>query len=311
MKIVFAGTPANAAVTLRALHKSGIDVVSVITRPDAAIGRKRDLTESEVAKEAKALGLPIIKTNAIDEVAISRIAALQPDLGVVVAYGAFLNATALASIPNGWINLHYSLLPQFRGAAPVQHAILSGATETGVSVFRLDSGMDTGPVYVKVPTEIGPDENAERLLQRLTDLGISALLEVLPAIASGTAIPIEQDETGKSFAPKLTRAQAKISWESESKAIEQLVRAMNPEPIAWTTHAGEDIRVLSARATGLSRSMSGGHEIGQVVQNEGRIYVGCSDSVLELIEVQPAGKKVMNAADWFRGKQSKGPIAFD
>lgn len=298
MRIIFAGTPLNAAATLIALKKSGMDVVGVLTRTDAPVGRKKVLTQSPVADAAQALGIPVIKANLVDAEALAAISALNADLGVVVAYGALLKETVLNALPMGWVNLHYSLLPALRGAAPVQYALLRDLPTTGVTVFQLDKGMDTGPILLQAPTAIEPNENAGRLLNRLTDIGISVLLEILPSIAAGIAKPLDQDASKVSFAPKIHRADAQIDWRLPARDIQQLVLAMNPEPIAWSTHESDSIRVLDASANS-GQKFEG--PLGQVQHIDGEILVKCGVGLLNLKMVQPTGKKEMTATDWFRG----------
>lgn len=307
MKIIFAGTPKNAALTLRALKNSGIEIAGVITRCDAPVGRKNNLEPSAVAIEAESLGLSVLKTNAIDDAALSKMKDFDADLGVVVAYGAFLGTKALNSLDKGWINLHYSLLPKYRGAAPVQHAILNGESQTGVTVFQIEIGMDSGPTYISVPTAIEPGESAERLLDRLTTLGSTALLEILPAIAAGIAQSTAQQESAKSFAPKISRVEAEINWNKPAAQIENLINAMNPEPMAWSTLDSNPIRVISGRE---SRLKNAEISIGQVLVIEGDVVVGCQRSGLILEEIQPAGKSPMSAVDWMRGQKNKGPLVF-
>ena len=198
MKIVFAGTPANAAQTLRALANTAFEVVAVLTRTDAPVGRKRVLTPSAVAVVAAELGLPIIKANRVDESVRLQIQATGAELGVIVAYGALLDQAALDVLDKGWVNLHYSLLPKWRGAAPVQRAIMAGDRETGVTLFQLDKGMDTGPVHLQIPTVIEPDENTAELLPRLTNLGISGLAELKP-LNMAWSIPAIKDRRKKIF----------------------------------------------------------------------------------------------------------------
>lgn len=305
MRVIFAGTPQNAATTLIALSKSGVDVVGVLTRTDAPIGRKKVLTPSPVAAAAAELNIPVLKANQVDEATLEEILALKPDLGVVVAYGAFLNEGTLTALPKGWINLHYSLLPALRGAAPVQHALLQGLTSTGVTAFQLDRGMDTGPILLQAPTTIEPNESAGRLLSRLTDIGISVLLEIIPAIAAGVAKAKPQENSAASFAPKIDRVDAQISWTKTAVAIEQLIRAMNPEPMAWTTLQAESFRVLEARAW---PAIVLADPVASVQLVDGKVLVKASSGSVELITVQPAGKNVMAAIDWFRG--TKGHLVF-
>ncbi len=302
MRVIFAGTPLNAAATLIALKKSGIDIVGVLTRTDAPIGRKKILTQSPVADAAEVLGIPVVKANQVDESALSQLQSLNADLGVVVAYGAFLNETTLQSLPKGWINLHYSLLPDLRGAAPVQHALLQGLGSTGVTAFQLDKGMDTGPILLQAPTVIEPDENAGRLLNRLTDLGVSVLLELLPSIAAGIAKQTPQDDSRATFAPKISRSHALIDWKQSAMSIQQLVLAMNPEPMAWTTLDEESFRILDARAYRGDYLQA---SPGTIQSIDEKVLVACNSGALQLINVQPAGKNEMSASDWYRGVKNK------
>lgn len=308
MKIVFAGTPANAAQTLRALANSAFEVVAVLTRTDAPVGRKRVLTPSAVAEAANELGLPIIKANRVDESVRAQIKATGAELGVIVAYGALLDQAALDVLDKGWVNLHYSLLPKWRGAAPVQRAIMAGDRETGVTLFQLDKGMDTGPVHLQIPTVIEPDENTAELLPRLTNLGISGLAELLPRIAAGLSAPVEQDAELLASLPtadKLTRDDAHIDWTKTAVELENQVRALNPEPMAWTTLDGDAFRILEARALGATdwQSLAGEEStVGAAHIDKGRVFVSCGHgTLLELKTVQPAGKKPMSSSDWARG----------
>lgn len=292
----------NAAATLIALKKSGIEVVGVLTRTDAPLGRKKVLTQSPVADAAEALGLPVVKANQVDSNALSQLQAFNADLGVVVAYGAFLNEEALRLLPKGWINLHYSLLPALRGAAPVQHALLQGLSSTGVTAFQLDEGMDTGPILLQAPSVIEHNENAGRLLNRLTDLGISVLLELLPSIAAGIAKQTPQDGSAATFAPKIHRVHAQIDWNQSAMDIQQLVLAMNPEPTAWTTLGGESFRILDARAYRGEQLQA---SPGTVKLLDDKVLVACKSGTLQLISVQPSGKNEMSAVDWYRGVKNK------
>lgn len=308
MKIVFAGTPANAAQTLRALANSPFEVVAVLTRADAPVGRKRVMTPSAVAETAMELGLPVIKANRIDEATREEIRASGAELGVIVAYGALLDEKALETLDKGWINLHYSLLPKWRGAAPVQRSIMAGDRETGVTLFQLDKGMDTGPVHLQIPTVIEPDESTADLLPRLTQLGISGLAELLPRVASGLTAPVAQDPQLLASLPtadKLTREDARIDWHLTAVELDNQIRGLNPEPMAWTTHEDEAFRIIEARALGATDWQSLADEdalAGEVHVDKGRVIVSCGNSsLLELKIVQPAGKKPMPASDWTRG----------
>ena len=293
---------------MRALANSPFEVVAVLTRTDAPVGRKRVLTPSAVAETAMELGLPIIKANRIDETTREEIKATGAELGVIVAYGALLDQKALDLLDKGWINLHYSLLPKWRGAAPVQRSIMAGDRETGVTLFQLDKGMDSGPVHLQIPTVIEPDESTADLLPRLTQLGISGLAELLPRIASGLTAPVAQDPQLLASLPtadKLTREDARIDWHRTAVELENQIRGLNPEPMAWTTHEDEAFRIIEARALGATDWQSLADEdalAGALHVDKGRVMVSCGNSsLLELKIVQPAGKKPMLASDWARG----------
>ncbi len=314
MRIVFAGTPEVASDTLSALVSAGYEIPLVITRPDAPVGRKRVLTPSPVATMANSLAIPTLKTDRIDSEGIIAIRQAKPDVGVVVAFGALLKTDALAAAPFGWLNLHYSLLPRWRGAAPVQRALLAGDKETGVTLFRLDVGMDTGPVFGRVQTLVEPGESAADLLNRLSGLGISLLLQELPRIGAGLAFPEPQPIGDYPVASKISRSDAEIDWRVSARDIENMVRAFNPEPGAFTFFDGQPFRVLGAVALGptdrfetLSEA-SLGQDFGHVRLSGKLITVECGQgTLLALREVQPAGKQPMSAADWFRGIGQKNP----
>jgi methionyl-tRNA formyltransferase len=288
-------------VTLRELVKSGFDVAAVLTREDAAVGRSKRITPSAVADTAAELNIPTIKSNRVDADTLSLINQYKIDVGVVVAYGSFLNQTALSALPLGWLNLHYSLLPKYRGAAPVQWAIRSGESLTGVTLFKLDEGMDTGPILMSVEAEIQPHETSGDLLDRLTHLGVSVLGEALPLVASGLAKFADQPVAG-SLAPKLTRADARIDWSLMAIEIEQQIRAMNPEPMAWCEFANNPFRILEAIVDQRQPSLPAG-----TVYREGAdVLVSCGGSTsLKLLKVQPAGKNEMTANSWVNGLQSQ------
>jgi methionyl-tRNA formyltransferase len=298
MRILFAGTPATAATVLESMVVSGHEVVAVLTREDALTGRKKVLTQSPVADAATKFNIPVIKANKVDEAILQQIAEHKPDLAIVVAYGVILRSEALEAIPNGWFNLHYSLLPKYRGAAPVQHSLLAGQTETGVTLFKIDQGLDTGDILGSVSTVISPDENAGELLTRLTQLGVSLLNAELPALYSGT-LKLQAQTGSSSVAPKISRANAKIDFDISSQRISDLVRAMNPEPMAWCLFGEEPMRVLRGRAVSNSPVVL---QKGEVRVLENAVYVGCGEQeAIELLEVQPASKTAMSAKDWANG----------
>ena len=296
LRIVFAGTPENSATTLSELHASGANIVGVLTREDAKVGRAKDLSPSPVGKLAEQLGLVVRKTNSVDTETLEWLKSLDADLGVVVAYGTIFRADALEIPRLGWINLHYSLLPELPGPAPVQHALLRGLAATGVTVFRLDEGIDTGPIISQCQVAIEQSDNAATLLGRLTTEGSKLLKELLLAgetsVLSAFAQP-SAEATVSAFKP--SRAFARLDFNSTAESVVNKVRAMNPEPMAWFEAKGINIRVLSARAVDETTEPSQA----QILQNE--LVVGCLEGSLVLEQIQPAGKNVMSGADWFRG----------
>lgn len=298
MRILFAGTPSTAASVLEGLIGSGHDVVAVLTREDAPTGRKKLLTPSPVAELGSSKGIPVIKANSLSSDVLAEISSHKVDFAIVVAYGVILKQEALDLLPKGWFNLHFSVLPKWRGAAPVQRAIQHGDSSTGVTLFKIDKGLDTGPVLGALETSIGPDENAGELLERLSMLGLTLLNEQLPKLYAGTESLTEQDGV-ISLAPKTSRAEAKLDFAQTDKVLENLVRAMNPEPMAWCLLEDQPMRVIAARAYG---EIFEDTEVGVVFLANDRVLVSCSNShALELIEVQPSSRNAMSAKDWFNG----------
>ncbi|GAA3624794.1 methionyl-tRNA formyltransferase [Microbacterium awajiense] len=298
MRLVFAGTPEPAVPSLRRLLASDHDVVAVITRRDAPLGRKRVLTPSPVAATAADAGTETIRVNRLDGDTTARVAALDADLGVIVAYGGLVREPLLATPRHGWINLHFSLLPRWRGAAPVQHALINGDTETGVSVFRLVAELDAGDVFARRAVSVPRGATAGALLDELAVLGADVLLEVVDAIAAGTATTTPQ--TGEAtFAPKLTAEDGRIRWNEPGTAVLNRINGATPEPGAFTTIDGARLKVLSAAASDRPSPGSGR------IAGDGRaVLAGASDGAVELLRVQPAGKPPMDAADWWRGQRA-------
>ena len=297
LRIVFAGSPAVAVPSLDALLAGRHEVAAVLTREDAPVGRRRVLTPTPVAARAEASGIPVHKANRLDAEATAAITAVAPDLGVVVAYGALLREPLLTMPRLGWINLHFSLLPRWRGAAPVQHAIIAGDAETGVSVFQLVPELDAGPVYASAAEPIGRFQPAGALLDRLAGLGAGVLARVVDELADGTAIarPQEGDAT---LAGKLHAADGLIDWTDEAGRIDRLIRGVSPEPGAATTLAGERFRILEAAPAHERLPLAPGET--ELVG--GRVLVGTGDGLLELVRVTPFGRPAMAAADWHRGR---------
>lgn len=297
MRIVFAGTPINAARTLEALASAGHTVVGALTRADAAAGRSASAMQSPVAEAASSLGVPVLKSNVVDAQVLDWISGLRPDLGVIVAYGCILRSEALSIPSHGWINLHYSLLPKYPGASPVQHALLHGESQTGVTVFKLDEGVDTGPVLSAQRIEISPDENAGELLERLTEIGSNLLCQTLSDFDNqySTRRPQELD-SATAVTRKISRAMARLDFGVSPQEFVNKVRAMNPEPVAWFEYDSVPVRVLEA-TVGSSGDLDEG--VAKLVGPE--LQVGCSNGSVFLRTLQPAGKKQMAGADWFRG----------
>jgi methionyl-tRNA formyltransferase len=295
--IIFAGTPKNAADTLRGLVAAGVPVALVITREDAPFGRKRELRASEVAMVAAELKLPVIKANRLGAEALTAVQSTGSRLALVVAYGALLKREAIDALELGWFNLHYSLLPRWRGASPVQSALLAGDRETGLTLFQIDEGVDTGRIAGSLSTVIEPNENAGRLLDRLTDLGISLALEQLPRIFAGIADLVSQSGE-PTRAPKFTRADAQLSANESARVAANKVLAFNPEPVSWLAIGDLQLRVLSAVPSSISIAT------GRLGNVGGRVVAGFKGGSLELLEVQPSGKNAMSAADWWRGQKN-------
>jgi methionyl-tRNA formyltransferase len=297
LRIIFAGTPTNAAETLDTLLAANHEVVGVLTRMDAPIGRSGTLTESPVAAVANKHGLPLLKSNLPDSQVSEWIAGFKPDLGIIVAYGSILRTDLLAIPAKGWLNVHYSLLPKYPGASPVQHALLEGDSTTGVTVFQLDEGVDSGPILSQASVDLDAKATAGAVLQLLTGVGADLLLNTLENLDDYLATKTLQDlSLEHPVTRKITRAMARISFGMPASSIVNLVRAMNPEPVAWFEFEAQPVRVLESDISdfpGLSE--------GVAVLADGELVVGSSDKAVVLRTVQPAGKNPMSGADWFRG----------
>lgn len=298
MRILFAGTPAVAIPTLNKLLASEHEIVGVLTSPPAPAGRGQKLLSSEVAVAANEAGLHIFEFADINSAdSIRELEQLNADVAVVVAYGQLLKAEVLSIVPNGWINLHFSLLPMWRGAAPVQHAILAGDEVTGATTFVLEAGMDTGPIIGQLTTDINPTETAGELLERLSIEGADLMLTTIEAIAKGEAGLIHQANVDVSYAPKISVSDAQIDWKHPALAISRKVRAFNPAPSAWTL-LGENKLLVNAVALGDFEAVL---QPGEIHVSKNQVLVGTGSVALELVEVKPAGKNWMSAADWARG----------
>jgi methionyl-tRNA formyltransferase len=306
VRVLFAGTPAVAVPSLNALVEAGFDVVAVLTRPDAPIGRKRVLTPSPVAARAAELGIEVIHAARINEETMARISAASPDVAAIVAYGGLVPPAALGIPRHGWINLHFSLLPAWRGAAPVQRAVMAGDDVTGAVTFQLEEGLDTGPVFGTLTEAVGPEDTAGELLERLSRSGAVLLAQTLSAIEAGKAAAVPQ--TGEvSLAPKLTLEDGRLDWKHPALAIGRQARGVTPEPGAWTVLEGQRIKLEPVRLRPDVPELVPG-----AVSVQGKsVLVGTGSHAVELTRVQPAGKKMMAAADWARGMASLESVVFE
>ena len=306
MRVLFAGTPAVAVPSLNALVEAGFDVVAVLTRPDAPIGRKRVLTPSPVAARAAELGIDVIRASRVDAEATARIAEAAPDVAAIVAYGGLVPPAALGIPRHGWVNLHFSLLPAWRGAAPVQRAVMAGDDLTGAVTFQLEEGLDTGPVFGTLTETVGQEDTAGELLERLSRSGAVLLAQTLSAIQAGKASAVPQSGD-VSLASKLTLEDGRLNWTHPALAISRQARGVTPEPGAWTILGGQRVKLEPVRL----RSDVDGLAPGAVSLHGKSVLVGTGSHAVELTRIQPAGKKMMSAADWARGLASLEGVVFE
>jgi methionyl-tRNA formyltransferase len=297
MRVVFAGTPEVAVPALDAVAASRHELVGVVTRPDAPSGRGRKLVASPVAQRAEEIGVPVLKPeHPRDHDFQAALAELRPDACPVVAYGALLPQSALDLVPHGWINLHFSVLPSWRGAAPVQHALWAGDELSGATTFRIVKELDAGPVFGVMTERVRPSDTAGDLLTRLAEGGAGLLVQTLDGIEDGTITAREQQEDGVSFAPKVLVDDARIDWTHPAVGIDRQVRACDPAPGAWSTFEGERIKI--GPVTIVDRPTL---EPGVLEVTKNAVFVGTATSPLQLGLVKAFGKKQMAAADWARG----------
>jgi methionyl-tRNA formyltransferase len=304
MRLVFAGTPQAAVASLDTLLCSRHDVVAVITRPDAPAGRGRKLVVSPVAQRASEAGLEVLKPpRARDPAFLERLRAIAPDCCPVTAYGALLPQAALDIPPCGWINLHFSVLPAWRGAAPVQHAILHGDDVTGATTFRLVAELDAGPVYGVVTEPIGPADTAGDLLARLSKSGSELLVATIDGIESGQLEARPQPPGEVSYAPKIASDDARVDWRMTALVISRLTRACTPVPGAWTELDGTRLKLGPVEEVPPADAVAG-LSPGELLAGRSMVLVGTGSGPVELGEVQPQGKRRMPAIDWLRGLRS-------
>jgi methionyl-tRNA formyltransferase len=298
MRIVFFGTPDFAVASLQALVNGRFTVAGVVTQPDKPQGRSRsELIPPPIKLAAQSAGIPVLQPiRPVGDVFTTSLRRLEPDLGVVVAYGHILRPEVLSVPVGGMINVHASLLPRYRGAAPVQHAILKGETETGITIMQMEPGLDSGPMLHHIVTAIEPEETAGALSGRLAGLGATALVETLSLISGGLARPLPQDDARATYAPKIDREMARLMWERDATTLARQIRAFDPVPGAWTTLNGSNLKLFGAR------EVPGIGEPGTVLAAGARLLVAAGRGAIAVNQVQPAGKPRLSVEAWVHGR---------
>ncbi|MER6971533.1 methionyl-tRNA formyltransferase [Nocardioides sp. NPDC000445] len=306
MRVVFAGTPEVAVPSLNAIAASRHELVGVVTRPDAAQGRSKRLVPSPVAQRAEELGVPVLKPEHPREPEFqAELKALEPDCCPVVAYGAMLPQSALDIPRHGWVNLHFSLLPAYRGAAPVQRAVWAGEEISGATTFRIVKAMDAGPVFGTMTQALAPDETSGSLFEKLTEGGARLLVSTLDGIEDGSLEAREQPTDGITYADKITVEDAQIDWTQNAVAIDRQVRACTPAPGAWTLLDGERFKVGPVTMAEDTAAP------GELVVRKNEVLVGTGTTAVRLGRVKAFGKKEMPAADWARGVRLESGVTFE
>ena len=298
MRVVFFGTPDFAVPSLLALVGEGFDVAAVVTPPDKPQGRSRS-TQVPSAIKVAAIGerIPVLQPDRPSDPAfIAEVAALGTDIGVVVAYGHILKPALLSTPRDGMVNVHPSLLPALRGAAPIERALLNGFEKTGVTIMRMEAGLDSGPILHQLPHTIPPDITGGELSEHLAELGAQALIEALTLMQQDLLAPVPQHHDHATFAPKLTRETARIAWDQGVDTVRRTIQALDPKPGAWTSLEGLEVKLFGARA------VAGAGSPGEVLRADTQLVIGAGNASVAVLEVQPAGKPRMPAADWIRGR---------
>jgi methionyl-tRNA formyltransferase len=304
MRVLFWGTPEFAAAPLRALLGEGFDVAGVVTQPDKPQGRGRRVTPPPVKQIAIEEKIPCFQPATPRDAEFGEmLAVMQPDISIVVAYGHILPKKIIELPELGTLNIHASLLPALRGAAPIQAAIRQGLHETGISIMRMVPALDAGPVIHQVATSVLDDETYGELQLRLSELGALALVEALTLISLGEATETPQDESRISYAPKVTRDDARIDWRLDATEVARVIRAYDPRPGAFTTRDGVDVKVFGPRiGKDVPDDSAGDRDPGRVLSAVGELVVACGKGALRITDVQPAGRSRMTAAEWSRGR---------
>jgi methionyl-tRNA formyltransferase len=314
VRLVVAGTPEVALPSLEAMARSSHEVVAVVTRPDAPAGRGRKVAPSAVAGWAQEHGVPVLRPERPgDPQFLDELRAIAPDCCPVIAYGALVPRAALDIPKHGWVNLHFSILPAWRGAAPVQRALIAGDELVGASTFALEEGLDTGPVYGVMTETVQPDDTTGDLLDRLARAGAPLLVATLDGIEDGSLVPRAQPADGVSLAPKLSPAEARLDWTQPAPYLHRLARACTPAPGAWTVWRGDRLKLgplaLPVDASAATDPMP--IPAGRLVVSRDGVLVGTATAPLRLGEVQPPGRRAMPAIDWARGVRPGTDEGFD
>ncbi|WP_130013835.1 methionyl-tRNA formyltransferase [Serinicoccus sediminis] len=312
MRVVFAGTPAAAVPSLRAVLASRHQVAGVLTRPDARAGRGRGMRPSPVREVAQEAGIPVVTPRSLrDPEAVQQVHDWAPDACPVVAYGLLVPPELLTLPEHGWVNLHFSLLPAWRGAAPVQHALRAGDDVTGAVTFRLEEGLDTGPVLGRLTETVRPRDTAGELLERLAQAGARLLVSTLDALEEGAVQPVPQPAEGVSLAPKIDVDDARVPWRLPAFAVDRLVRACTPDPGAWTTLGADRVKLGPVTPADDAGAEDPALQPGQISVGRRAVLVGTGSSPVRLGEVQAPGKRAMPATDWARGARLQPGAVFD
>jgi len=305
MRIVFFGTPAFAIPSFAGLLRSGHEVVSVVTQPDRKVGRHRVLTAPPVKELAVSKGIRVLQPEKMkDPMFLEELSRIQPDVIVVVAYGKILPPQILRLPPHGCINVHASLLPKYRGAAPIQWAIIRGEKETGITTMLMNEGLDTGDILLQESMDIRDDDTYESLSRRLSEVGAALLLKTMDQLETGKILPAPQSGT-PTFAPPLMKEDGLIDWSKTAGEISDIVRGMYPWPGAYCLLAGERIKITKVRAA------EGCGKAGRIESAGRELIVGTGNGLISILELQPEGKRVMDAGDFVQGRRLKAGISFD
>ncbi|HYR30791.1 MAG TPA: methionyl-tRNA formyltransferase [Gemmatimonadales bacterium] len=298
MRVVFFGTPDFAVPSLLALIGEGFDVVAAVTQPDKPQGRSRStLVAPPVKVAAQAEDVAVLQPARPTGAEFHRtIRDLAPEVGVVVAYGHILKPDLLAIPPRGMVNVHPSLLPELRGAAPVEWAILNGLEKTGVTIMQMAEGLDSGPILHQIPHRIPDDVTGGELSEHLAEMGAQALVEALQLLEANVLKPVPQKDANATYAPKLTREVARVSWNEPANAVARKILALDPRPGAWAELDGNEVKLFRAQLADVTG------QPGEVLTTDGRLLIGAGGAAVAVQEVQPAGKPRMAAAEWVRGR---------